>query len=725
MTFVDDAQTDSEAETEKVETAQPLFRIYEKSRIPVGKSIGKMFQKKYLAAQKAYEHIYSIWEEAFKYYNNDQSRTIQTTRGIFRRGDGTDNIVFSNLNVMLPAIYSKNPDITCTTTDAADEGFCESLQVVLNVLFHKKNGLNTKPKVKKAAGMALLTNFGVVKLDFTKKADSREQVISEMERIGKLVAKASAPMEAERLYGELEALEQNIEVYEPSGFKLKNVLPHNLTVDPYAEEPDGLDAAWMAEDVMLPTQSLTALYTKPSEDSDPEQEDPDRVLVYKPTHKARFDTGGDRDDGLGIVMDAIDGAGNSPESYTETERTAYIHLYYTACVIVWDKIARRVFLFQKDDWSWPIWVWDDPLNITRFYPYFITAFAMSTGGTVSPGEVAYVLDQQDEINDINRQKSRIRRSVFDFFYYNSDAVEAEVAEEFVKALRGVTPDGKHLIGVKAGDKKVSEIIEAVVPPAAHMDVLFDKAPVMETVNRIMNISDALRGVQFKTNTNVAAVNTYQDSMRLSVGSKVDAIEDTIADLALAVAELSVQNLSNEDVADLVGAAHAEAWQQMDLATFNASYTVEVVAGSMEKPNSTFKKKEAVEVTQALGQFAQAAPGTTLKLMLKVISKAFTEVVVKDEDWAALDAEITANLQAAQAGPTSGSNLPAAGGGGGSGAPPPQAQLPANNMQAQAANLPDRVKRRIMEMRDQGIADSEIAKFIVAAVQKMGAHNGAT
>src|SRR6185295_3584799 len=109
--------------------------------------------------------------------------------------------------------------------------------------------------------------------------------------------------------------------YEPSGYRLKNLLPHNLTVDPNAEEPDGLDAEWMAEDVMLPTQSLTALYTKPEPDA--EEDDPDRVLVYRPTHKARFDVGGDRDDGLGIIMDAIETGNTTPTSFAETERSAY------------------------------------------------------------------------------------------------------------------------------------------------------------------------------------------------------------------------------------------------------------------------------------------------------------------------------------------------------------------------------------------------------------------
>ena len=43
---------------------------------------------------------------------------------------------------------------------------------------------------------------------------------------------------------------------------------------------------------------------------------------------------------------------------------------------------------------------------------------------------------------------------------------------------------------------------------------------------------------------------------------------------------------------------------MDVQTFTQKYSVNVVAGSMEKPNSVFKKKEAIEVAQVVGQFAR-------------------------------------------------------------------------------------------------------------------------
>jgi len=482
-----------------------------------------------------------------------------------------------------------------------------------------------------------------------------------------------------------------------------NVLPHNLIIDPYAEQSDGLDGTWMIERVYYNTAGLNARFTEPPEDD--ESKNAPRVLVYKPTHKASFaeGSGGGRDDGLGVVMEAIAQSADTPTSYTDEERTAYINMYYTECFMVWDKPMHRVMLFHRDDWSWPLWVWDDPYKLTRFFPYFIIGFSMSTGGTVSVGETAYILDQQDEVNDINRQIARIRRSVFDYFFYNSDATNGDEVEKLLNAVRGVTSSNKHVVGIRAGERKISEMIESVGPPKdINYETLFNKKEVLESINRVTNTSDALRGTQFRTNTNVASVNSYQESMRLSVGSKVDVVEDTVADMALALAEWAVQHYTPEEVAGLIGARLAEGWANMDVATFNAEYNLELVAGSMEKPNSVFKKKEAVEIAQAVGQFAQAAPGATLRIMLKVLEQAFTEVVIKKEDWQALDAEIAA---ATQKGISTGAA--------------PNGAAQATDLQAAAQNLPPEVKQQVVQMHKQGASDEEIIGFIQQQVKGQG------
>lgn len=696
---------DTATRTEKEEEPQPLFRIYEGSRIAVSKHMGKMWKQRIDAAIKAYVEVNKIWDEIFRYYNNHQGKSMETPRGIFKRGDGTENFIFSNLNIMLSAVYGKDPDITCSTIDEQDEPFCEALQALINTLFRRRSAMQAKPKIKKAIGLGLLTNLGVLKIDFTKKDDSRQKAIEEMTRLTAALAETEDMEDIEALYGQMEALEMNLEVYKESGPSLEGVLPFNMIIDPHAEQPDGLDGDWMCEVIYLPTAALTAEFTMPDPESD--EDEGDRVLVYKPTHKAQFAEGsaGTREDGLGLVMEALQTSENDVKHHQEDERAAYIGMYYTQCYLIWDKVTRRKMLFHRDDWKWPIWVWDDPLKLSRFFPYFLFSFSMNTGGTVAPGETAYLLDQQDEVNDINRQLTRIRKTVFDFWFYNSELVNQDEVQDFINALRGDGgPDARKLLGVKAGDKKISELIECVKPPPLEMfEQLFNKQAIIEASNRISNTNDALRGVQFKTNTNVASVNSYQESLKLSVGAKADVVEDIVADLALSLAELCIQYYSPEQIVALIGQALGAGWQEMSLEEFSAEYNVEIVAGSMEKPNSVFKKKEALEIVQTMGQFAKAAPGATLRVALKVLAQAFTEVNIKKEDWAAIDQEVQANLQRGQTG-APGGGQPQPGG-------PPSRDA--------VMNLPPQIKAQIVKMHQQGATPQQLQQFIQQAVQQGG------
>jgi hypothetical protein len=733
--FTYDPTEDDRPEDYSPEPDQPLYRVYKGSRIAIGKSVGPMWEKKFNAARKAYEHIYEAWNEVFRYYNNNQVKaTAENPRGLFKRGDDTENFVFSNMNVMLPAVYSKDPDISCSTTDKEDEPFCQAMQRVLNTIFQRRDMVYMKPKAKRAVAFALLTNQGVLKLDFTKKSDSREQAAQEFQKLTEELATCDSQEAVECVYGKMQALEHNMEVLKPSGPACSIVLPHNLIMDAYAEQPDGLDGQWMMEIVFLPTAGLNALYTDPDPESDME-DTPDykkpRVLTYKPTHKASFKEGGQRDDGLGLVMEAFNRA-DDVTTDMEDERKAYLDMYFTECVFVWDKAFRRVFLFQRDDWTWPVWVWDDPLGISRFFPYFVISFVFSTGGSTSVGETAYYLDQQDAINDINRQTARIRRSLFNFFYYNSDKVDQQQAEKFIESVRGEGAQEHHMLGVAAGEMKISDMIETLLPPSGNFEQFFDKTNLMEAINRISNTSDAIRGVQFRTNTNVPAVQMYQQAAQLNVGSKVDVLEDTLADFAHSLAELCVMNYSKEDIVNLVGANASAGWRDMTLAQFQTMYNVRIVAGSMEKPNSAFKKKEALEVGQVLGQFAQAAPGAVLRVLLRLYSQAFTDVIIKPEDWAALDQEIQANLQRgvstapgqqgmASTQPTA--QQPQQGAPGvapqQSGAPNQQQQEIIQLMEL-AQQLPPEAQAQIVQLSEQGAAPEQILQAIQQLVmQSMG------
>jgi hypothetical protein len=740
-TDVDDGDDTSSAPGRSGEP-EPVYRIYEGSRIAISSSVGKLWQRRINAAIKAYEQVTIAWDEVFRYYNNSQGRAIESSRGVFKRGDVTENVVFSNLNVMLPAVYSKNPDITVSTADSTDQDFCKALEKLINTLF--RTTLRAKLKIKKCVGVGLLTNFGVLKLDYTRKDDSREVAVQQLTEITQQLATVKSQEEVSNLYGQMEALEMNMEVMKPSGPSLSNVLPHNLIIDPYAELQDGTDADWQAERVFLPTAMLTQRFTMPDPDSaEGTGENGDlkcgsRVLIYKPTHKASFDTSdGKRDDGLGFVQQAME-SGVDSTHHTDDERTAYLNMYTTECYLVWDRLTHRVMLFHRDDWTWPLWVWDDPLNISRFFPYYIIGYTMSTGGTVAVGESSYYLDQQDEINVINRKLRRMRTSVFDYFFYNADKVDSDQVEKMLNGIRGenVGSDNKHMCGVKAGEGKISDIFESLYPKMDQYKELFNKQDLLDAINRITNTSDALRGVQFKTNTNEDAVNTYQESMKLSVGAKVDVVEDAVADIASSLAELCVQYMTVDDVVGLIGPALGQNFKQMSVATLNSTYNMEIVAGSMEKPNSIFKKKEAIQIAQAIGQFAQAAPGATLKVMLKVLEQAFSEVVIQPEDWAAIDAEIqaktgqgTGSVTGTQPGGNQPPDQPPGGADAGSpGAPTPTGTQgpgtqPGQNIEQLLANIPPQVKQQVVQMKQQGADPHMIMSYLLQHVAQLHAAQG--
>src|SRR6516165_1877889 len=147
-----DVDTYLKGEQKPSKKEPPVYQMYPGSRIPVSKAFGSLWRTKIEATQRANELIYEAWEQCFAYYNNHQVKASESSKGVFQRGDATENIVYSNVNVMLPAVYGQDPDIAVNTTDKADEPFADCAHNLLNVLLKGKNLLNCKPKVKKAVG---------------------------------------------------------------------------------------------------------------------------------------------------------------------------------------------------------------------------------------------------------------------------------------------------------------------------------------------------------------------------------------------------------------------------------------------------------------------------------------------------------------------------------------------------------------------------------------------
>jgi len=624
---------------------EPIYKMIGDSKIPVSKHMGKMWKGRKDAGWSATSDHRAAADEAIAYYHHDQmghraGRTPENAgnRGIARRMNGlmteTENVVFSNVNALIPALYAKNPEseFTSNKRDELERKRGHAIQKLINALLSRKAepGVNFKIKAKRAVVLAQLTNAAWAEVGYITKDQGSEQALADLQEIAKkLEDKNLSSNEIERLEGELVALEEQIDVLRPSGPFLRIRQWNEVVVDPHSEEPDHCDANWMMISDMIQTNYLAAKYgrRKGTENAD------EYASIFEPSH-VLLATEGQKEDLNNFKMF------NNDEDHTKygyADESAYSRARYTKVWMVWDKVTRRVYMFNDKDWQWPIWVWDDPYHLDGFFPLKKLAFHLSPTQPISKGEVTYYLDQQDAINEINDEERRARLWVKRNIAYNKNKMSQTDAENLLKGDDGTAV----AVDLKEGEKW-SDAIFSIAPPSMNFPQLFDTSKKLQAIDRITGLNEVLRGGQFKTNTTNKAIEQYTASTSTRLEDKVDSLEDWIGDVCWMLAQMCLQFMEADMVGALIGDEYANEWQNMSPDQIR-QFSVICVGGSTQKPTSRAKKQEAVEVMQVLGQFAKVAPGAVLEVGLRMLEQAFDEITIQAEDWQMIRQSVAAGL----------------------------------------------------------------------------------
>jgi hypothetical protein len=693
------------------EDKQPIYQMIGDSKIPVSKLQGSVWQSRKDQGLGARKNAAISWDEALRYYDNDQSKHRSGGSDISSGNQPgarltdewreTENVVFSNCSIMVPMLYAKNPQVSITATNDLNTQRAEVNQRLVNSLLAQKNkpGLNFKNKARRAVLIALLTNAAFIKIGYTVKQDSSEEAVNQLQELAIKLQNAKKKKEIEEIEGQLMALEEKVAMLTPSGPWAKVFLPHRIVIDPISVEPDGSDANWMMEWDYLPTSYINAVYGS--------KHDNETRSIYEPTHVMNSGNDGESiDDTVNnfslFTQEDVSAQANGYESPAAYKAACYTKVWY-----VWDKVTRRVFMFADNNWKWPIWVWDDPLKLPRFFPYFRLWFHEAANANAPKGEVTYYLDQQDAINDINSEVRRGRQWAKRNVFYNKNSINQTDVEQVLKGDDG-TARG---IDIPEGSK-IEEHIYSFVPPGLKMPEFFSTDSKFAAINRITGINDAMRGAQFRTNTTNQAIETYQQNVDIRVDERTDLIEDFIGDIAQNIAMICMMNWEVEDITPIVGPELAEHWQKItDPREFEKNYVVRVEGGSTAKPNSREKKKQALEMGQVLGQFANAAPATIV-VMLKMFERAFDEFVIEDQEWEMIIQTMMQSLMKAGGGPQDqgqeqtdqGEQEPASG-------TPVTDQGLMQQVKARIAALPPAAQQKLQELVQSGASPADALKQI--------------
>lgn len=631
---------DGTSEVEK----QPSYRVYADARIPISKQAGKVWKGRHDTGKARMKGNGSVeaWDEAIRYYKNDQtgkrvrdnadlggntSATNDVTGGL---RTNTENVVFSNISALVPSIYAKNPDVSIHSPKGdKDLLFTTCAQKLLRTLMQKRTapGINLKPKMRRNVVITTLTNIGYIECGYTQREVSSEQTLVEIDQIATRLQNATDKKEILECEGILQALEDKVDLLQPAGPWSVFRNPKDVIIDPDASLIDGTDAKWLMIRDVFETSFINAVYRK----KDPETQQ--WQSLYKPTHvlKASADSstnmaGHDMDiTNFNLIKDDSDYANHGFDN-----EDAYRRAGRTFVWKVWDKVTRRVYLFAENDWAWPIWVWDDPYGLDDFFPLAPLSFHTDPEDLYARGEASYYLDQQDEINDINSQVSRMRKRVSDMLVYDTNRIKN--VEDVRKLLRPTT--GETVVGVAVPEgMKIGDMLSAPPVPATGYAELFDKKSLFDAIDRTSGVPSVVKGVEFRTNTTNKAIDSYESTSAQRLDEKIDAIEECIGRIGYMVLVMCLQFMPKEQVVQLIG-DEGQTWPgPMSAKEAQTAFSLTVTGGSSLKPTSKNRKEQAKEAAQILGQFGAQNPAV-LMVVIKMFARAYSdEIVLEPSDWA--------------------------------------------------------------------------------------------
>ena len=157
----------------------------------------------------------------------------------------------------------------------------------------------------------------------------------------------------------------------------------------------------------------------------------------------------------------------------------------------------------------------------------------------------------------------------------------------------------------------------------------DKSGLYATIGKLSSADAMTRGEEYRTNTTNGAIQQYTQSKKVIIGIKVDKLISFYIRVAKDILNLCLVKFDMDDLLKYASAQDAQVVNERRIDVFSPELTF--VGDDTIEPTSAAKKQEALQLTQLMGQFAGASPAV-VPVVLKMLSRAFNEMVITDADW---------------------------------------------------------------------------------------------
>ena len=261
--------------------------------------------------------------------------------------------------------------------------------------------------------------------------------------------------------------------------------------------------------------------------------------------------------------------------------------------------TRGGFLIKPDDFPY---AFGHPFVMLRNYEVPDTFYPM--------GDVQQIESLQLELNETRNQMLNYRKKFRRAWVYAKDLFDKD-------GIKGLESEDDNVMIPVMGDQNPANAI-APVPPSITPPEFFDQSAMISTdLDRISGVSDYQRGAQTAIKRTATEAAMIQDAANARAQDRLAKVESILAECGERVVALMQQFVTEQQVARVV-TMPVKAWFTYDPDRIKGSFDFEVVGGSTEPQNETFRRQAAMQTVDLSMPFIDAGIVNMPALYMKLL-----------------------------------------------------------------------------------------------------------
>lgn len=543
------------------------------------------------------------------------------------------NLTFAHIQTAVPNTYAKNPDVSVTPSDAVPREQLKAYKKLAKVCEKLlKRRFIRDGKIKRRARAMLRSAFttgdGWLKVVFIDTPPTQNPVSAaapddetdNAKRVQALQADLANCTDEEKrktIEAEIEqqtkALTEGRELPPLRAVAIDKVRSEDIVIlDPTINEFDDYDqASAIAQCIWFTKEDYEAEFGAINW----EDTNADLPTLWSST----VDDNGQR------VYRSRGGSGSSDgraEKPSEGEH-CYIRVWE-----IWHRTAKTIYTWADGRKDWCREPAPPKYFGERFYGFFRLGFNAIDGMVNAISDVALLEELQDEYNTTRTNFAEHRKESLPVRLMRK---AGNLSDEDIRAIQARKLGDIVLVGGKPGKPLQEDLFEF---PSIKIDpMVYDTTPIRTDMEMVVGRQDAEVGAVQKAKTATEASIMAQGSNTRS-GFKNDTMEDLLTEMCEYVLQIFFQAYTPQEVAKVAGPDALEVWPQLNIKEAFDFLSVDIIAGSMQKPNAQMELEKWTQLLPILKDAILTIAQLRAQGMLQeadAITKLAQETVHRFED----------------------------------------------------------------------------------------------